>query len=188
MSLNFGRKIISLPLLICLLSSLVVGYCLFLITGQSSTGLLFGILCLVVSPFIFSINLTSYYGFWQIDDKGLHYYDYGTTGRKFRAILLPMIDKEMSIDFNEIKSFSIVASEGIRAPEKILGGVFYGYTPDVVLSRFPTAYYLSLKLADNQEVDLDLAFNLNDTNEIEKMIQLLESKTNLKVNLVRQKA
>jgi len=186
MSLNFGRRINSIPLLICLLSSLAVGYCLFLITGQLSTGLLFGILCLVVSPFVFSINLTSYYGYWQIDDKGLHYYDYGTTGRRVVAIVLPMTNKEMNLDFNKIKSFSIVASEGIRAPEKILGGVFY--TPDIVLSRFPTAYYLSLKLANDQEVDLDLASNLNDTNDIEKMVQLLESKTNLKVNLFRQKA
>jgi len=101
--------------------------------------------------------------------------------------LLPLTQKDTVIEFSEIKSFSVFAGKEIKAPEGILGGVFYGYSPDTVLQRFPTAYYFSVVLNNGKQVDLDLSMNVDDTDKIEDAISLIGSKTGKRVQLIKER-
>ncbi|KRO00030.1 hypothetical protein [Companilactobacillus kimchiensis] len=186
MSLRFGRKISYLPFLVCLFAGVVIGFCLYFLSGNVVIGILFGILGFIVGAYIYSINLSSYYGYWEVDNDGVHYYDYGTTSKRVRAILLPTFAKKMIMQFDDIKSSALVVGKGIQAPKGTFGGV--NYAPDVVLSRFPTAYFLTITLSNGQEVDLDLAEQSNSKADIQEMVKVFNEKTGSKVKFLEQKA
>jgi len=190
MSLTFGRKINYSPLLVTLIISVLIGYFLFLISHQVSIGIIFGIISLIVIPFIYSLNLSGSYGYWTIDDNGINSSDYSTTGKKIKAILLPNIEKESSVKFDEIKSFSLVVGQGMSAPKGIgpdgaIAASFY--VVDSAMQYYSSPYYLSLELNNGQEIDLDLSANADNKNEVEKAIKLIESNTDIKPKLMKQR-
>lgn len=189
MSISFGRKINYLPLLISLVIGLVVGYFLYLLSTQIFVGILFGILTILACSAIYSIHLASSYGFWQIDDSGIRYNDYRTTSQRVKALLTPSSETETLVKFDDIQSFAIVVGKSMPTPKGIgpagaIDGSFY--VTDSALLCLANAYFISLKLKDGEEVDLNLSTNKADSTDIENIIELLETKTNTKANLVKQ--
>ncbi|KRO00012.1 hypothetical protein IV57_GL002026 [Companilactobacillus kimchiensis] len=125
-----------------------------------------------------------------MDDQGLHYYDYTTIGKKIKAILLPIVTKESLVKYPTIKSISLVVGEGMTVPEGIgpngpISASFY--VVGSMVEHFESPYYLAFKLNNNQEVALDLSKNAKDKTSIKQVISLLETNTNTKVNLVKEK-
>lgn len=187
LEVKFGKKINYIPLLICLASSIIIGYAIFLISNNISISLLLGVLCLIVIIMIYTLNLTKNYGYWEINNQGIRYSNLDSTGEKIKAILVPTNVEENSIGFDDIKTVQLIATAGIKAPTAVKeSGALFSYSPDTVLNRFPSDYYLLIKLVDNQEVYLDLAASVSDTDNIAKMIELIEKGTQMKVGLVRQ--
>ncbi|CAJ1176277.1 hypothetical protein LCR01_20100 [Companilactobacillus crustorum] len=183
MKIIFGRKINYLPLTICLIVSLIVGYMILLLSSQKITAVILGGVSLLIGLFICSLNLSNYYGYWKIDEAGIHYDNYPNSLRIVLSIIFPFLENQSTIAFNEIKSFAIVVGKNVRAPRGTFGGIFYH--PDAVLERLPISYYLSVKLKNNHEIDLNLTNNIDDS-EIEKMLIILEKKTGQKPDLIKQ--
>ncbi len=186
MDIEFGRRISYKPLLIILLVSILIGYFIYTFSNQIAIAILFGVICFIVGPLLYSINLSNLYGYWKIDENGIQYCDYSTFGKRMSAILFPFGSKESTIKFDEIESSSVFAGKGIQAPDWALGGVLYGYTPNTILNRFPSEYYFDLKLKNDQEINLDLSQNIDDDTNIENTIKLLKLKTGQQVKLITQ--
>lgn len=187
LEVSFGKKINYVPLLICLASSIIIGYAIFLMFSNVSISLLLGIFSLVVMIMIYTVNLTKNYGYWEVNKQGIRYSDLSSTGQKVKAILVPKKTKESLINYSEIEAVKLVATAGIKAPSMVKeSGALFAYSPDTVLDRFPSDYYLTVKSKDGHEVDLDLSSSVSDTSDIAKMIEIVEKETRQDVVLVRQ--
>lgn len=189
MSISFGRKINYLPLLISLVIGLVVGYFLYLLSTQIFVGILFGILTILACSAIYAIHLASSYGFWKIDESGIRYDDYRTTNQRFKALLTPMSETETLVKFADIQSFAVVVGKSMPAPKGIgsegaIDGSFY--VVDSALLCLSNTYFISLKLKDGEEIDLNLTTSDGNSADVENTIELLEAKTNTKASLVKQ--
>lgn len=187
LEVSFGKKINYAPLLICLASSIIIGYAIFLMFSNVSISLLLGIFSLVVMIMIYTVNLTKNYGYWEVNKQGIRYSDLSSTEQKVAAILVPKKTKESLINYSEIEAVKLVATAGIKAPSMVKeSGALFAYSPDTVLDRFPSDYYLTVKSKDGHEVDLDLSSSVSDTSDIAKMIEIVEKETRQDVALVRQ--
>lgn len=190
MTLSFGRKINYVPLIICISVSILVGGFLFLFSKQAPIGIMFGILCLIVSPLLYSLNLSRDYDCWQIDQRGIYYYDYSTTVKKVKAMLLPSEEHETVVRFDQIESFAIVVNKSMGLPAGFgpngsIDASFY--VVDTAMAAFSSPYYLALNLKNQTEVDLDLSTNAKDVTEIKEMIRELENQTQTNVKLLRSR-
>ncbi|WP_404280225.1 hypothetical protein [Companilactobacillus paralimentarius] len=187
MKVSFGKRINYIPLLICLASSIIIGYAIFLMFNNVSISLLLGILSLIVMIMICTLNLTKTYGYWEISKQGIKYSDLVSTGQKVAAILVPRKTKESFINYSKVKAVQLVATTGIKAPSMVKeSGALFAYSPDTVLDRFPSDYYLTVKLKDGYEINLDLSSSVSDTSDIAEMIEIVEKETHQDVALVRQ--
>lgn len=187
LKISFGKRINYIPLLICLASSIIIGYAIFLMFNNVSISLLLGILSLIVMIMICTLNLTKTYGYWEISKQGIKYNDLVSTEQKVAAILVPKKTKESFINYSEIEAVQLVATAGIKAPSMAKeSGAFLAYSPDTVLDRFPSDYYLTVKLKNGHEVDLDLSSSVSNTTDIAKMIEMIKKETHQDVALVRQ--
>ena len=131
-------------MMFCIVISIIVGGFLFLFSRQVPVGIMFGILCLVVSPLIYTLNLSHDYDCWQMDNYGIHYYDYSTTAKKVKAMLLPDVEPEQVIRFEQIESFAIVVGQsmGLPAgfgPDGAIAASFY--VVDSAMAKFDSPYY-----------------------------------------------
>lgn len=187
LKISFGKRINYIPLLICLASSIIIGYAIFLMFNNVSISLLLGILSLIVMIMICTLNLTKTYGYWEISKRGIKYNDLVSTEQKVAAILVPKKNEENFISYSEIKAVQLVATAGIKAPSMVKeSGAFFAYSPDTVLDRFPSDYYLTVRLKNEHEVDLDLSSSVSNTTDIAKMIEMIKKETHQDVALVRQ--
>ncbi|MFC6176802.1 hypothetical protein ACFQAV_08105 [Companilactobacillus huachuanensis] len=149
---------------------------------QTGISIMFGLLCLIVALALYVINLSDAYGYWQIDQAQIEYYDYSTAIKRFKAILIPFGRNQITINLNEITSASLVVGKKIQVPSNIKAAAASAY----LVYLYPSSYYLGLKLKDDREVDLDLSFDEVDKSKIEQMLQLLDSKTESAVNLIEK--
>lgn len=190
MILKFGRKINAMPLLVSLVIGGIVGYCLVLIFNQLGVSILFGVLAFVVSVMFYTINLNTTHGYWQITDTGIDYYDYYSTTKKIKAILLPWGTKPVTIDFAKVQTMAIVVGKGMTLPAGIgpHGAIDQAYyLVDYAIDRLDSMYSLELELADQRKVALDISNDIQDAEKIDQMIALLENKTQSKVKFFQQK-
>ncbi|OVE98995.1 hypothetical protein [Companilactobacillus bobalius] len=142
---------------------------------------------LVVMIMICTLNLTKNYGYWEVDKQSIRYSDLSSTGQKVKAILVPKKTKESLINYSEIEAVKLVATAGIKAPSMVKeSGALFAYSPDTVLDRFPSDYYLTVKLKNGYEINLDLSSSVSDTSDIAEMIEIVEKETHQDVALVRQ--
>src|SRR5699024_11310841 len=88
MNLEFGRKVSYKPLLVIVAVSLIIGAFIYIFSDSIMIAGAFAILCLVIGPFLYSINLNNNYGYWEVTDKGIYFYDYSTLDRKLSAIIV----------------------------------------------------------------------------------------------------
>src|SRR5699024_6158615 len=86
MNLEFGRKVSYKPLLVIVAVSLIIGAFIYIFSDSIMIAGAFAILCLVIGPFLYSINLNNNYGYWEVTDKGIYFYDYSTLDRKFQLL------------------------------------------------------------------------------------------------------
>ncbi|CAJ1176933.1 hypothetical protein ATN96_01725 [Companilactobacillus paralimentarius] len=187
LKVSFGKRINYIPLLICLASSIIIGYAIFLMFNNVSISLLLGILSLIVMIMICTLNLTKTYGYWEISKQGIKYSDLVSTGQKVAAILVPRKTKESFINYSKVMAVQLVATTGIKAPSMVKeSGALFAYSPDTVLDRFPSDYYLTVKLENGHKIDLDLSSSVSNTTDIAKMIEMIEKETHHDVELVRQ--
>ncbi|KRK83312.1 hypothetical protein FC78_GL002122 [Companilactobacillus bobalius DSM 19674] len=136
---------------------------------------------------ICTLNLTKNYGYWEVDKQSIRYSDLSSTGQKVKAILVPKKTKESLINYSEIEAVKLVATAGIKAPSMVKeSGALFAYSPDTVLDRFPSDYYLTVKLKNGYEINLDLSSSVSDTSDIAEMIEIVEKETHQDVALVRQ--
>ncbi|HIY93973.1 MAG TPA: hypothetical protein H9820_13650 [Candidatus Companilactobacillus pullicola] len=190
MSLSFGRKINYLPLLNSVLGGIIIGLFFFLLSQRVGIAILFGAVCLLVILMLYTLKIRDNLDQWQVDDRGIHYQDYSTTSKRIKAILLHGSSNEETVKFSDIKEFSIVTGKGMDLPKGIgpdgpIDVAFY--VVDSTYQAFSSPYYLSLKLAKGEDVDLDLSANAQDVAAVNKVIKKIEEKTNLQVKLEKQR-
>lgn len=186
---KIGKKINYLPLTICLIIGIVISYLMYLVSRQVFISVLFGIIGLIVSILIYSLNLSNSYNYWQIDDREIQYNNYDTTAQKVQAIILPLATNRRTLKFSEISSIALVIGKGMEMTAGIgsEGAIdASAYVVDSALQHFYSPYYLMLKLKDGRKVDLDLSKNKTDKANVERLIKEIELKTNLKAKLVKQ--
>ncbi|KRL43577.1 hypothetical protein FD29_GL000721 [Companilactobacillus mindensis DSM 14500] len=190
MDLKFGKKINAMPLVISLVIGGAIGYCFLLLFNQIGVSILFGVLGFIVSVMFYSINLNGTHGYWQITDEGISYYDYSSTAKKIKAILLPWGLKPTTIDFSKIKLAAIVVGKGMTLPAGIgpEGAIDAGYyLVDQAIDRMDSMYSVELQLTDQKTIDLDISNDMQNAIKVDQMIELLENKTQNKMKLFKQK-
>ncbi|CAJ2233020.1 hypothetical protein [Companilactobacillus paralimentarius] len=190
MSLNFGRKMNYMPLIISLFGGIIIGFFFYLLSQKTLIAILFGIVCLIVIVMLYTLKTKDNLDQWGIDDRGIYYRDYSTTGKRIRAILLPNISNEETVKFSEIKDFSIVVGKGMDLPRGIgpdgpIDVTFY--VIDSAYQTFNSPYYLALKLDKGKDIDLDLSSNVKDVVAVNEVIRKIEEKTKLQVKLEKQR-
>lgn len=190
MGLSFGRKINYMPLIISLFGGILIGFFFYLLSQKALIAVLFGVICLIAIVMLYTLKMRDNLDWWGVDDRGIHYQDYSTTGKRIRTILLPNSSKEETVKFNEIKAFSIVVGKEMDVPEGIgpdgpIDAAFY--VVDSAYQTFNSPYYLSLKLAKGRDVDLDLSSNSQDVTAVNDVIRKIEEKTKLQVKLEKQR-
>lgn len=190
MNLSFGRKINYLPLMVSLFGGIIIGFFFYLLSRKVLIAILFGIACLIAIVMLYTLKTRDNLDQWIVDNRGIHYQDYSTTGKRVKAILFPNTSNEETVKFNEIKAFSIVVGKGIDLPKGIgpdgsIDATFY--VVDSAYQAFNSPYYLSLKLAKGRDVDLDLSSNGQDVAAINEVIKKIEEKTKLQVKLEKQR-
>ncbi|WP_201307113.1 hypothetical protein [Companilactobacillus farciminis] len=187
MNLEFGRKVSYKPLLVIVAVSLIIGAFIYIFSDSIMIAGAFAILCLVIGPFLYSINLNNNYGYWEVTDKGIYFYDYSTLDRKLSAIIVPAKTNQEFLEFSKIAKISLVSGEGIKVPDNIVGGVFFSvYAPERLLVNLATPFYLELKTTDGFEIILDLSMDATEDEKIEQALKQITSKSGQDVELLQQ--
>ncbi|WCG35665.1 hypothetical protein [Companilactobacillus farciminis] len=187
MKLEFGRKVSYKPLLVIVAVSLIIGAFIYTFSDSIMIAGAFAILCLVIGPFLYSINLNNNYGYWEVTDKGIYFYDYSTLDRKLSAIIVPAKTNQEFLEFSKIAKISLVSGEGIKVPDNIVGGVFFNvYAPERLLVNLATPFYLELKTTDGFEIILDLSMDATEDEKIEQALKQITSKSGQDVELLQQ--
>lgn len=179
---TFGRKINYLPLVISLGIGIIISVFFYTFVNKMEISILFGLLCFMVAVALYAIKLSDTYGYWHINDKQINYYDYRTMGKRIKAILFPFNSKLAVVDIKQVVAASLVIGKKIQVPANIKAAPASAY----LVYFYPSAYYLGLKLKDNQEVDLDLSFDEMNNKKIEQMVKLLGTQLNSPVTLIEK--
>lgn len=172
--LSFARKISFAPLLISIFMGIIVTAIVYSIVPNSpSVWISFGILGFIVeSLLIYPRYLADTYGYWKIDEQGIHYYDYSTWKKEVRAIFLPVREKPSKLSFADIKNFSVVDGKSIMNTQYPLGG-----TLKAPLAR--KIHYLVIQ-TNNDEVRLNCAWKTSGIpttqDDIKRVVELINSK------------
>jgi hypothetical protein len=103
-------------------------------------------------------------------------------GKRIKAILFPFNSKLAVVDIKQVVAASLVIGKKIQVPANIKAAPASAY----LVYFYPSAYYLGLKLKDNQEVDLDLSFDEMNNKKIEQMVKLLGTQLNSPVTLIEK--
>jgi len=166
---TFGRKINYVPLLVSLGVGIIISIFFFMLFNQTVISILFGVLSLVVAIGLYLINLSNSYGYWEISQQEIIYCDYNSNGKKLQAILFPFGKHQTELKLDQIKSASLVVGKKMTVPANIKAAPPSAY----LVCYYPSAYYLGLKLKNDQEVDLDLSRDEENKDKIEQLIKLL---------------
>lgn len=124
--LSFARKINFEPLLISIFFGIIVAVISYAIFPMYplvwvAVGILaFAVESLLIYPKYFS----NYYGYWKADDRGIHYYDYGTWSKKVQTIFSPASGKSVDVPYSAIKAFVVVDGQTIMNTQTTRGGAF----------------------------------------------------------------
>ncbi len=180
--LTFGRKINYVPLVISLGIGIIISVFFYTFVHKIGISISFGLLCFVVAVALYAVKLSDTYGYWHINRQQINYYDYKTIGNRIKAILLPFNSKQSTVDVEQIVAASLVIGKKMQVPANIKAAPASAY----LVYFYPSAYYLGLKLKDNQEVDLDLSFDEMDNKKIEQMVQLLNTQLGSPVTLIEK--
>lgn len=154
MEKSFARKLNWKPLFNSLIFGAALGTFIFIILKQNYVaGFTVGILAfLIQSIIIYPRSLPTLYGFWQITDKDVYYYDYSTWKKRIKAIFLPLAKKQEIVPFENIQSYSLVVNKD-QASNKV------------------TPHFIILRLDDGHDVALDLSWNLSKSGAPEKDVE-----------------
>jgi hypothetical protein len=122
--LSFERKISFGPLLISIFFGIVIGTIVYSIFPKFPlVGVILGILAFISeSMVIYPKYLSKSYGYWKVDDQGIHYYDYSTWKKRVLAVFLPEHEKVIAVPFSDIQMFSVVDGKSIMNTQYPLGG------------------------------------------------------------------
>jgi len=179
---TFGRKISYVPLLISVIVGLAVGTFFFILSKQAVISVLFGLLCFIVALALYVINLSDAYGYWQIDAQHVEYYDYSSAVKRLKAIFLPFGGNQKWVALNQVADADLVIGKKMQVPANITAAAASAY----MVYYYPSSYYLSLRLKDDREIDLDLSFDETDKSKIEQMLQMLDSSSGITISLIEK--
>lgn len=183
-SIGFGRKINYTPMLVSWAVGLIVGLLIFIFSHQWLLAVILGITFLVISALIFARSLSDFYGYWEVDDKGIKSHNYLNFSVRLQSVLFPFYEEQDKFEFKDIKSLTVVVGKEMNAPANILGGSFYA--PKKIMFHLPTPYYLGLTLKDGRQINLDLSADWDDSETIEYIIALICSEAEIPADIVKQ--
>lgn len=183
-SIQFGRKINNVPMIISLVIGLIVGILTFVFVKQILLAIILGITAIVVVALGYAKILSDFYGYWEINEKGIKYYDYQNFSIRFQSILFPFGERQMEFKYEDIKSLTVVVGKEMNAPANILGGSFNAVQK--IMFHLPTPYYLDIRLKDSREVDLDLSADWDDSETIENVLTIICTEAKIQPEIVKQ--
>lgn len=172
--LSFERKISFEPLLISIFLGIMVAAIVYsLFPKYPLIGIVLGVVAFVLeSMLIYPRYLSSYYGYWKIDDKGIYYYDYSTWTKRIQAIFMPEHERFRIMPFSDIKRFSVVDGKSIMNTQHPLGGSL-----KAPLARKIHCFVIA---TDHQEVRLNCAWKSSGIpttqTDIKKIVSYIDSK------------
>lgn len=183
-SIEFGRKINNVPMYVSWGSGILVGILFFIFAKSVLLAVILGIAALVVVALIYARMLSDFYGYWEIDEKGIKYFDYQNFAVRFQSVLFPFSEGTTNFKFGDVKELNVIVGKEMNAPSNILGGSFYA--PKKIMFHLPTPYYLDLKLVDGREVNLDLSADWDDTETIEYVLAVICTEAEIQPEILKQ--
>lgn len=171
MEKSFARKLNWIPLINSVIFGAAIGSFVFIIlNGNIAAGIVCGVAAfLIQSMVIYPRYLPSLYGQWKITEGEVSYYDYSTWAKRIKAIFLPLVQKQKSVSFEDILSYSLVVSKQ---------------------SNKWTPHYILLQVDDGHDVALDLSWNLLKSGapqkDVEWVVDFITTKLNQKTVKVLQ--
>jgi len=123
--LSFARKINFAPLLTSIFFGIIISTIVYSIFPQYPViWIICGVLAFMIeSMLIYPKHFNNTYGYWKIDDQGIHYYDYSTWQKRLYAIYFPLLEKPVEVPYSAIKTFSLIDGKSIMNTRYPLGGV-----------------------------------------------------------------
>lgn len=183
-SVDFGRKINYVPMYISWGAGILVGLLFFIFTKVALLSIILGITALVVVALIYAWMLADFYGYWELSETGIKYFNYQNFSVRFQSVLFPFSEATAEFKYTDVKKLTVVVGKDMNAPANILGGSFYA--PKKIMFHLPTPYYLDLQLNDGREVNLDLSADWEDSEIIEYVIAIICSEADIEAGIVKQ--
>lgn len=183
-SIEFGRKINNVPMMVSWGGGILIGILLMIFTKVVLLAVILGITAVVVIALVYAWLLTGFYGYWEIDDKGIRSFDYQNFSIRFQSVLFPFSEDRNVIKYSDIAKLTVIVGKEMNAPSNILGGSFNA--PKKIMFNLPTPYYIELQLKDSREIHLDLSADWDDTETIEYIIALICSEADIEAGIVKQ--
>lgn len=183
-SIEFGRKINNVPMMVSWGGGILIGILLMIFTKVVLLAVILGITAVVVIALVYAWLLTGFYGYWEIDDKGIRSFDYQNFSIRFQSVLFPFSEDKNVIKYSDIAKLTVIVGKEMNAPSNILGGSFNA--PKKIMFNLPTPYYIELQLKDGREIHLDLSADWDDTETIEYIIALICSEADIEAGIIKQ--
>lgn len=168
---SFARKLSGKPLFNSLVFGAAIGVFIFIAFRQDiAAGIIWGETAfLILSSLIYPRYLPSLYGWWKVNNGAISYYDYSTWSKRIKSIFFPFAQKQKSVNFENILSYSLVLSKK---------------------NDLWTPHYILLKLDDGHDVALDVSWNLLKSGapqkDVEWVVDFITSKLNQKTVQILQ--
>ena len=183
-SIEFGRKINYTPMAISWGVGIVVGLLIGIFAQQWLMAVILGVTLIVVIALVFAKIFSDFYGYWEINDKGISSYNYQNFSVRVQSVLMPFSEDKQSFKFGDIKALTVIVGKEMNAPANILGGSFYA--PKKIMFNLPTPYYMELKLKDGREVNLDLSADWDDSETIEYVLAVICTEAEIQPEILKQ--
>lgn len=183
MTRKFGRKINYIPLLISLVIGVCIGMVCYLISRDLLIGFIFGLLSIIITSSIISLNIQKYFDYWEISKNGIQYCDYNSLKKRILAIFFPDFIKTISININDISSISLEVNKGLSDPKGIGpdGAIAASYyVVGSALNEFTDKYFFDIILTNGQRIYLS-AFD--DIYDIDKTISYITNISGRKISI-----
>lgn len=183
-SIGFGRQINYVPMSVSLGVGVVTGGLVVIFAHQWLLAVILGAAMLVVCAFLYARSMNDFYGYWEVTNDGVRYYNYQNMSIRLQSVLLPFSESPEQFKYQDVEALTVVVGKEMNAPSNILGGSFYA--PKKIMFHLPTPYYLDVKLKDGREAYLDLSADWDDTETIEAVIAIIAVEANISPEIVKQ--
>lgn len=178
---TFGRKIDYRPLIVCIISSILIVYCLSSFSNSIYIGVAFGILTFILGIALFSLRMDDLFGCWKVSNHRIEFMDYSASKKRILALLFPFHMKNREIEIKDINSILLFIGKDIKVPDNTLGGTYFNtYSPEKILEHMSTPYYIELNMKNGEKIILDLSWDINNvTNNSDKIEETLNYISNI---------